>query len=75
MMAILLAETLIMLEHPFSVGARVRKLGLLSLHQQAPDELGGNLLCLSGRRRRGGGAGRAWWLWEWLCEEVLRAAG
>ena len=21
-----------------------------------------------GRRRIGGGAGRSWWLWEWLCE-------
>jgi len=21
-----------------------------------------------------GGAGRAWWLWEWLCEDVLRDA-
>ena len=26
-----------------------------------------------GKRRLGGGAGRAWWLWEWLCEEVLRS--
>jgi hypothetical protein len=21
-----------------------------------------------------GGAERSWWLWEWLCEEVLRDA-
>ena len=27
-----------------------------------------------GRRRRGGGAGRAWGLWEWLREEAVRAA-
>ena len=29
---------------PFSVGAGVRKLGCISFHQQAVDELGGNLL-------------------------------
>ena len=49
-MAIFLAETLIMLEHPFSVGARVRKLGLLSLHQQAADELGGDNLSRAARK-------------------------
>ena len=27
-----------------------------------------------GRRRIGGGAGRAWWPWEWLGEEVLKDA-
>ena len=43
-MAILLAETLITLGAPFSVGARVRKLGCLSPHKQAADELRGNLL-------------------------------
>ena len=43
-MAILLAETLITLGAPFSVGARVRKLGCLSPHQQAADELRGNHL-------------------------------
>ena len=26
----------------------------------------GNLLGGAGRRRIGGGAGRAWWLWGWL---------
>ena len=41
----------------------------LALHQQAADELGGNLL--GGAGEEGlvvvvGGAGRAWWLWEWL---------
>ena len=46
----------------------------LAFHQQAADQLGGNLLCLGGRRRIGGGAGRAWWLWVWLREEVLRSA-
>ena len=30
----------------------------LTIHQQAADEFGGNLLCLGGRRRIGGGAGR-----------------
>ena len=47
----------------------------LALHQQAADELGGNLLCLGGRRRMGqvlgerGGYGSGF-----VCEEVLRSA-
>jgi len=35
----------------------------------AADELGGNLLGGTGEECLGkvlGGAGRAWWLWEWL---------
>jgi len=45
----------------------------LALHQQAADELGGNLLGGAGEEGWGemlwqllGEAGRAWWLWEWL---------
>jgi hypothetical protein len=49
----------------------------LALHQQAADEVGGNLLGGAGEEVLGevlGGAGRVWWLWEWLDEEVLRDA-
>jgi hypothetical protein len=41
-------------------------------HQQAADELGGDLL--RGAAEEGlGGAKRAWWLWEWICEVLLMA--
>jgi hypothetical protein len=49
----------------------------LPFHQQAADELGGNLLGGAGVEGLGevlGGLGWAWWLWEWLCEGVLRSA-
>jgi hypothetical protein len=50
----------------------------MALHQQTADEVGGNLLGQNGCRRRiGRGLGGlrwSWWLWEWLCEEVLRDA-
>jgi hypothetical protein len=49
----------------------------LALYQQAANQLGGNLLGGAGEKRFGemlGGAGRVWWLWEWLCEVVLRNA-
>jgi len=41
----------------------------LALEQQAADELGGNLRGGAGEEGLGevvGGAGWAWWLWEWL---------
>jgi len=40
------------LEHSFRVGASCRKLGCLSPHQQAADELGGNLLGGAGEEGR-----------------------
>jgi len=43
----------------------------LALHQQAADELGGNLLGGAGEEGLGEvleAAGRSWWLWVWLCE-------
>jgi len=43
----------------------------LALHQQAADELGSDDLGGGGRRSIWGGAGRAWWLWEWLWDGVL----
>jgi hypothetical protein len=47
----------------------------LPFHQQAADELRGNLLGWAAEERIGGGVGRAWaWLWEWLREVVLRSA-
>jgi hypothetical protein len=44
----------------------------LTLEQQIADELGGNML--GGAAEVWGGAGRLWWLWEWLDEKVLRGA-
>jgi len=41
----------------------------LALHQQAADELGGDLLGGAGEGGLGelvGVAGRGWWLWEWI---------
>jgi hypothetical protein len=49
----------------------------LALHQQAADQLRGNHLGRASEEGVGevlGVAGRAWWLWGWLCEEVLRDA-
>jgi len=44
----------------------------LAFHQQAADELGGDDLGVAGEEAMGGGAGRAWWLWEWLGSEPLK---
>ena len=50
------------------------------LHQQAPDELGGDNLGGAGEEGVGvllgerGGYWRARWLWGCLCMEVLRSA-
>ena len=52
-MAILLAEALITLGAPLSVGANVRKLRYQSFHQQAADELGGNKLSGAREERLG----------------------
>jgi hypothetical protein len=41
----------------------------LTIHQQAADELGGNLLGAAGEEGLGevlGRRGWSWWLWEWL---------
>ena len=46
-------------------------------YQQAADELGGNLLGAAGEEGLVEvlrGLGWAGWLWEWLCEVVLRDA-
>ena len=42
----------------------------LAFHQQGADERGGGPARWGGITRIGGGAGRAWWLWEWLCVSV-----
>ena len=66
------------MEHPFSVGARVRKLGCLSLHQQAADEVGCDDFGGAGEEGLGevlGERGWSWWLWEWLGEEWVEAIG
>ena len=49
----------------------------LAPHQQAADELGGNLLGVAGVEGLGevlGGLGRAWWLWGWLWGGCSRSA-
>ena len=51
--------------------------GPLAFHQQAADEVGGNLLGGAAEEGVGeglGGLGRAIWLWEWLDGGVLRVA-
>jgi len=35
----------------------------LAFHQQAADEVPPQR---GGRRKLGAGAGRSWWLWEWI---------
>ena len=58
------------------MGARVRKLGCQSLHQQAADQLGGNLLGGAGEEGLGevlGGRGGYWYGFVWNCRGVLRA--
>ena len=46
----------------------------LAFHQQAADQLGGNLLGGAGEEGLGEALGGRGWLWEWLCVEMLRAA-
>ncbi len=49
----------------------------MAFHQKAANELRAHLLGGAAEEGLGegwevlGGAGRAWWLWEWLCDEVL----
>ena len=46
----------------------------LTIHQQAADELGGNLLGGAGEEGVVEMLGVSWWLREWLGEEGLRTA-
>jgi hypothetical protein len=56
------------------VGARVRKLGCHSLHQQAADQLGGNLLGRAGEEGLGEVLGGRGGYGCGFCEEVLSDA-
>ena len=49
----------------------------LALHQQAADEVGCDDFGRASEEGLGevlGLLGWAWWLWEWLCEEMLTGA-
>ena len=48
----------------------------LAFQQQAPMRSGATTSAGRAKKDWGtlGGAGRAWWLWGWLCGDVLRAA-
>ena len=62
------------MEQPFSVGARVRKLGCQSHHQQAADQLGGDDLGGAGKEGVGEVLGERGGYGGGFCEEVLRDA-